>query len=847
MSLHFREQTLKEAVLYSSVRKDAGGDSHIDVEVLSSIAQVLLAVDLPDVNFPRTPFEIFGRNQRSEKVSALIPKQSATLFPEQAAAVQSMFNASPRFYDQEEIWRKWRELSTEKRSVLRDEFITDCQRELDQLKGSFSMVQGDRFIGPLLALCTSQLGKRKPVPGIWKNIEGLELIQYIAVETQDDIQTLRNAISKALDHVKAAANKGGELPDFMFQEMALTSKLDPLRQQRDILALATLSSPPSPFFEKFNSVDIDREQRAVLDPVWAKLDAEVCADFCLSKEELRAKRGFFAPSSESCGDTYWRCFDEWQATPETRVDGALIARLVRMGTDEAALRHYGAALATFRDAEALLERSLLALLPQLDRLSPAQAKWLVYHAYRSRSISPTSNGAPSARSRGPEGLRGEFRDPAFLPAELNDGVLAALLDLLSEADCVSRGECAGDAPRMLAARRLARAAHESPRHRARIAAGFSRALRTVAGRDVRAESRCDFMDRVEVAGLIDLVCDMQARDDGVDRGTRSNGPSSALACLVRMGSSSCGRNALARADGRARWPRADGQHERRLCRSIAFGFGLDFHIAPLNPLVWSEKKAPSLSLSFPSPPSLSSLSFLPYLTPLPALPPPRPPPNPAPPSLFGYLVPMPALCLGARPQSPRSDVRPVPFRYPEALKTLPPLPNIQARECIADVSALLSGPGAALVNLSCSRFSGAAGQRLGLGDFLHHMGVGTVSKRHREAAAACFGVQIQNVNGPDGACTRGGGGGGLLSCASCVSQEAMYCTHGQPPFSLSPMSRPICLGVLSCASRPISGLLPPSTHLSVLLCQRSADSFPSEERGRRISRVPLSSDLFSLL
>ena len=77
----------------------------------------------------------------------------------------------------------------------------------------------------------------------------------------------------------------------------------------------------------------------------------------------------------------------------------------------------------------------------------------------------------------------------------------------------------------------------------------------------------------------------------------------------------------------------------------------------------------------------------------------------------------------------------------------------QARECIADVSALFSGPAACLVNLSCSCFSGSAGQRLGLADFLHHMGVGTISARHRAAAAACFGFEAA-MDGPNG--TRGG-------------------------------------------------------------------------------------------
>ena len=484
--LHFCQQTLDEAVLYSKIREDAGGDYCIDSEILSEIGKELLAVELGDVCFPETPFEVFrvGRN------------------------------------DADKLWREWRELTSDKHSALRDRFVKNSRMELDKLKETFSKVQGDKFIGPLLSLCTSQLGERRPVPGCWTNKEGLEFIHYISVDTAEDIKILQNAIVKPLDRVRAAASKANEIADSMFREIAESSSLSLLKTQRDIIALATLSSPPSAFFEKFNRVDIDRERRTITGPVWKTLKAqpELCADFRLSAEELAAKLGWPAiPAAikESWSDTFLRCFDEWQATPESREDGVLIARLVRMGTDEVVLRRYGEVLPVYRDAEALHERSLLALLPQLDRLSPAQSKWLVYHAYRTRCIEYTSNGSPKFADRGDadKAMRvGQFRDPAFLPAELTDGVLAALLDLLGEADCVSRANDAADSPRMLAALRLARAAHESPRHRAQIVAGFSRALRTVAGRDVRAASCEDFMSRVDVSGLIDLVCDMQARD-----------------------------------------------------------------------------------------------------------------------------------------------------------------------------------------------------------------------------------------------------------------------------------------------------------------------------------------------
>jgi hypothetical protein len=485
MSLHFCQQTVNEAVLYSRIRKDAGGDSRIDEKSLSEVANELLAVDLPSFKFPRTPYEVFSRDGEEEEE------------------------------EDTSIWREWRELSSEKHSALRDNFARYSRRALDKLKHTFSMVQGDRFIAPLLVLCTSQIGNRRPVPGIWKDIEGLELIHYIAVESQEDILTLRKAIVKQLDRAKAAAAKAREVEDVMVREMARQSSLHAMRMQRDVLALATLSSPPSAFFEKFNSVDIDRERRSIFDPVWAKLRAqpELCADFRLSKEELSAAQGWPAFESEEWFDTYWRCFNEWQATPQTRGDASLTSRLVRMTTDEEALRRFSAALPIYRDAEALLERSLLALLPQLDRLSPAQAKWLVYHAFRTRSINTTSDGSPTPSDRDErlQELRSQFRDPASFPVELTEGVLSALLDLLGEADCVSRGCGAGDTPRTLAARRLARAVHESPHHRAKITAGFSRSLRTVAGRDIEAEGSCDYFDRVDVAGLIDFVCDMQAR------------------------------------------------------------------------------------------------------------------------------------------------------------------------------------------------------------------------------------------------------------------------------------------------------------------------------------------------
>jgi hypothetical protein len=67
----------------------------------------------------------------------------------------------------------------------------------------------------------------------------------------------------------------------MLREIAAKLSVYPLKLQRDIIGLTTLSSPPSQFFEKFNSADIDRERSALLDPVSSKLSEqpELCADF----------------------------------------------------------------------------------------------------------------------------------------------------------------------------------------------------------------------------------------------------------------------------------------------------------------------------------------------------------------------------------------------------------------------------------------------------------------------------------------------------------------------------------------------------------------------------------------
>jgi hypothetical protein len=151
---------LDDAALYSKIRKGAGAHCRIDTDIFSELSKELSSADLGNVRFPRTPFEHFQ---------------------------QTRFGNGNN--NKNEIWREWRGLSKKEHESLCDRFVMKSRKELAKLKVTFSKVQGDKFIWPLLAIYTSQLGKRRPVPNFWKITvaERLEYITYIAGDSGEDM------------------------------------------------------------------------------------------------------------------------------------------------------------------------------------------------------------------------------------------------------------------------------------------------------------------------------------------------------------------------------------------------------------------------------------------------------------------------------------------------------------------------------------------------------------------------------------------------------------------------------------------------------------------------------------
>ena len=141
--------------------------------------------------------------------------------------------------------------------------------------------------------------------------------------------------------------------------------------------------------------------------------------------------------------------------------------------------------------------SMYALLPQLDSLSTAQAKWLVYASM----AAPRCCRNPCA----PE--FGSFPDlwAVALPAN----IFAALEELFLEGDFLENE--GAETLRLAAAERMSRAGIESPAE-CKLSAvnAFNRALQIVASQNPGSSEAYHFMNRGEMALFLDLIVDLEA-------------------------------------------------------------------------------------------------------------------------------------------------------------------------------------------------------------------------------------------------------------------------------------------------------------------------------------------------
>lgn len=141
--------------------------------------------------------------------------------------------------------------------------------------------------------------------------------------------------------------------------------------------------------------------------------------------------------------------------------------------------------------------ALYALLPQLDSLSPAQAKWLVYatmaapRCYRNPCV-PEADSFPDLWA-------------VALPAN----IFAAFEELFLEGDFLDNE--GPETLRLAAAERISRAGVESPEAYKSLAVNaFNRALQIVASQTPGTSEAYNFMNRCETALFLDLVVDMEA-------------------------------------------------------------------------------------------------------------------------------------------------------------------------------------------------------------------------------------------------------------------------------------------------------------------------------------------------
>jgi hypothetical protein len=133
--------------------------------------------------------------------------------------------------------------------------------------------------------------------------------------------------------------------------------------------------------------------------------------------------------------------------------------------------------------------ALYALLPQLSLLSLAQAKWFVYATIHSDHDSD---------------------DKDCLDIQLPPVVFEALICLFQEKSFLYNDDIESSI-RSIAAHRLGNAAQECPGpYWAPVLAAFNSALVIVAEKIPGRADSYAFMNRIEMATLLDIICDMQA-------------------------------------------------------------------------------------------------------------------------------------------------------------------------------------------------------------------------------------------------------------------------------------------------------------------------------------------------
>jgi len=360
--------------------------------------------------------------------------------------IKNYFGDDCEVHDIHKTWKKWR--SCNSKSELRQNFANRSEALYSALRERYSALQGIDMIPALLQMSFSSVGKNSE----WfeQNYEHCDRDEHLGftgrvsgvVDELDDTQ---------LHEILTRSNKHGGMS---------------LQLQRERLLKRVLNCPIPPK----HAPELYNLEQGIRHVSFGSSHQHFRLLFtCLAKQGTSA-----GVAAENELKTIFAGNEEGSA-----MLGKLVERAVQVDTEEC-----------------VRVNALLALLPQLSLLSPAQAKWFVYAVMH-------------FENQYHENL--ERHDCTYLSAQLPTVIVEALISLFHEGDFIDNNDMPGNNVRIAAAIRLGDAAQECSDSRVLVLAAFNRALTTISEKfETSIAALEEYMQRTEVAMLLDVICDMQA-------------------------------------------------------------------------------------------------------------------------------------------------------------------------------------------------------------------------------------------------------------------------------------------------------------------------------------------------
>ena len=390
-------------------------------------------------------------------------------------------------HDIHKTWKKWR--SCNNKSELRQNFANRSEALYSALRERYSALQGIDMIPALLQMSFSSVGKNSE----WfeQNYEHCDRDEHLGftgrvsgvVDELDDTQ---------LHEILTRSNKHGGMS---------------LQLQRERLLKRVLNCPIPPKHapELYNleqgirHVSFGSSQQPLLDAAMISL---LTTKNKLTTEELDSFMGMKRPG-QHCR-LLFTCLAKQGTSAGVAAENEL--KTIFAGNEEgsAMLGKLVERAVQVDTEECVRVNALLALLPQLSLLSPAQAKWFVYAVMH-------------FENQYHENL--ERNDCTYLSAQLPTVIVEALISLFHEGDFIDNNDMPGNNVRIAAAIRLGDAAQECSDSRVLVLAAFNRALTTISEKFETSIAAFEenwrllfeeYMLRTEVATFLDVICDMQA-------------------------------------------------------------------------------------------------------------------------------------------------------------------------------------------------------------------------------------------------------------------------------------------------------------------------------------------------